>query len=355
MSTMPYHFDELLGRIEPDQEREDIAQEIPDQVRDFLKESEEITTVNPHSRLAGSYARNTAIKNIKDVDVILVVHDDYMKEEPERVLNLLFSVLQGLPDALDDHGEVVACRHQRRSVQVHLEHKNFDLDIVPAVAPNGVARALEIPDKDWEKWVPTHPLGYGDELSALNSKHQDKVVRLIKLLKHWRDVHLIYRRPKSYWLECLIYHKIACGNVPTDGLAYAEIFRDLLGSIRDGFQDNLKREKVPEISDPMLGNNVAHNWELDDFKAFMSRVDESYGWAKRALDTDVSESDSIKLWQKVFGKDWFPTEVTQQKGENLRAAISKGSIFVTPDGRVHTETPSVRSVPAPAQRFYGKD
>ena len=67
MLTLPDHFRILRKRIEPDDERAEAAKNIPAQVRDFLRNDEAIKTVYPHSRLAGSYARHTAIKDIKDV------------------------------------------------------------------------------------------------------------------------------------------------------------------------------------------------------------------------------------------------------------------------------------------------
>ena len=57
----------------------------------------------------------------------------------------------------------------------------------------------------------TDPLGYADCLSELNQAHGGKVVPLVKLLKHWRDVQMERRRPKSYWLECMIYHRFSAG------------------------------------------------------------------------------------------------------------------------------------------------
>jgi hypothetical protein len=73
--------------------------------------------------------------------------------------------------------------------------------VVPAVAPDGIDDVLLVPDREWERWVPSHPLGYGAHLSDVNSEHETKVVPLVKLMKYWRDVHMVNRRPKSYWLE----------------------------------------------------------------------------------------------------------------------------------------------------------
>jgi hypothetical protein len=355
--TLPDHFRVLLKRIEPDDERTEAAKNIPAQVRDFLQKDKAITTVEPHSRLAGSYARHTAIKDIKDVDIILLIAPDYREQDPGDVLETLFKALYGLPEALDDSGEVVIRRHQRRSVNVHLEKSAFDLDIVPAVALDGLNEPLDIPDKDWSRWVKTHTLGYAESLSELNSDNGDKVVRLVKLLKHWRDVHMVYRRPKSYWLECMVYHRIADGTISTKGISYAELFRDLLSSIYDDFLPYLRRdEAVPQIKDPMLGNNVAHNWERNAFESFMRRVEESHRWAERALEQDdESEAEAAELWQKVFGEEWFPLNVDQEKAKHLSAATLAGNIFVTPTGRVLTERPSSSHVQPSPQRFYGRD
>jgi len=356
MLSLSDHFDVLLQKIEPDGERAEFARDVPALVRDYLKQHEDIETVEPYSRLAGSYARCTAIKNIKDVDLLLTLHRRYRKKEPEEVLEQVFSVLGGLPDALGSSSKPVIRRRQRRSINVHVDEYDFDLDIVPAVVEHGIDKPLTIPDRDWSRWVETHPLGYADKLSELNGKHQDKGVPLIKLAKHWRDEHMCYRRPKSYWLECLVYHLINGGTISTKGRSYAALFQSVLASIAQDFRQYLEQEgKVPEILDPMLGNNVAHNWERAAFETFMRRIDESLGWAERAIAEDDKEK-AVELWQKVFGAEWFPTEkeVEAQKAMRLCAAALSGMIFVTPEGRLVTGKQEHPAIQVPRQRFYGE-
>jgi hypothetical protein len=358
MLTLSEHFDILRSRIEPTEERSEAAKDIPTAVRDYLKQSEELVTVDPHSRLAGSYARNTAIKDIKDVDVIILVDPDYFDEAPVVVLDVLFKVLRGLPEALDDAGEVVSRRHQQRSINVHLEHQDFDLDIVPAVASKGLSNSLKIPDKDWDKWIDTHPLGYGSKLSKLNSKHGEKVVPIIKLLKHWRDVHIKQRRrrPKSYWLECMVYHCIDEGKVSTERASYAELFTNLLASIYEDFLPDLeKKDGLPIILDPLLGHNIVHKWDRSAFEMFMGQIGTSLRWAQRALAKDEgAEEEAIELWQKVFGEEWFPDSV-QVQAEQLRAATEAGSVYVGSTGKIYTDKPQEPYVQSTPQRFYGPE
>lgn len=360
MSTLPIHFNEFRSNIEPKGERKDLAKEFPASVRDFLKDTDKILTMDPHTRLAGSYARHVATKEIKDVDIILFVVTTYRDQKAETVLETLFEALVGLPKALGYTGKVIKKERQRRSVKVELTEPGFDLDIVPAVAMNGTDKALDIPDRDWSKWVSSHPLGYGDALSELNADHQEKVVPLIKMLKHWRDVQIEpdeegRRHPKSYWLECMVYHKFNDGTIRAKELSYAELFRDLLKEICNEYAPVLaKKDKLPEIKDPMLGHDVVYNWKRADFETFMTRIDQSLGWANSALEQDEI-SKSAKMWQKVFGKEYFPDTVELELAERKRVASFQGKLFVSSAGAVTLEKTNNHAVQPPPTRSYGKD
>jgi tRNA nucleotidyltransferase (CCA-adding enzyme) len=101
MHTLPNHFSDLRSNIEPDEDRRELAKKLPSHIRDFLKNSDVIVTIDPHSRLAGSYARHTAINHIKDVDILLIVDSSYKSEATiEEVLGKVFTALGKLPDYL---------------------------------------------------------------------------------------------------------------------------------------------------------------------------------------------------------------------------------------------------------------
>jgi hypothetical protein len=185
----------------------------------------------------------------------------------------------------------------------------------------------------------------------MNAEHQKKVVPLIKLLKHWRDVHMERRRPKSYWLECIVVYHID-KSIDTESKSYAELFAELLGAIYDKFSYTLDNtDKAPRISDPMLGHNVAFNWERSHFETFMRRIDESRRWAEKANAKEETE-DCIKLWRKVFGEA-FP-ETVEEYAQNIAEASAVGGLFVTSQGRVLTKQPSSGiATGVPSHRFYG--
>jgi hypothetical protein len=323
MYSLTSHFVKFFSNIQPDGDRVELAQDIPDKLREYLKETDKIKTVSPHTRLAGSYARYTAIKKIKDVDVLLFVSEEYKDGENciREVINDLISALEGFPEYLKAQtGQVnadLALKRQRRSVQVHitLEGQEFDIDVVPSIAESGIEKPLLVPDRDLSKWVDSDPLGYGKFLSKLNQDHLNKIVPLIKMFKHWRDVQMKRRRPKSYWLECIVSNHANVENLNFEGASWGELFLSLLSSIYNDFYNKWKTSTgVPAIKDPMLGNNVAKTWTRDEFEAFMRRIEESKRLAERAIEED-DEEKAIKLWQALFndndGVEYFPTVVEE--------------------------------------------
>ena len=364
MLSLNDHFTALLQNIQPNEERAGLARDLPAKVREFLEDTDEITTVYPHSRLSGSYARNTAIKEIKDVDILLLVDPDYKDGEDSalKVINRLVRALHGLPVALGDKNGYIesgpAIKRQRRSVRVHvtIDEQELDMDIVPSIAENGVDEPLLVPDRDLSKWISSDPLGYSKALSALNKEQSNKIVPLIKMFKHWRDVQLKRRRPKSYWLECMVFRQAKAGKLAIEGSSYGELFLSLLTTIRDGYQDALEKTgSTPLIKDPMLGNNVAKSWTREEFETFMRRVDESIKIAERALDTD-DEEKAIELWQRLFndddGKIYFPKTVN----ETLSEAIAGKGLLVTSAGSILAQPSTTKkSWPIPPHRNFGED
>jgi hypothetical protein len=367
MLTLPDHFSKFLMNIQPGLERVALAQAFPNGIRDYLQETDLIATTQPHSRLTGSYARYTAIKNIKDVDIILFADSSYRDEGdkgPEELLDDLVTALKGLPKALGDESGYIdaelALRRQRRSVNVciSLKGESFAIDVVPATLIDGINDAFWIPDKEWNKWIKSNPLGYGKYLNTLNKEGKDKVIHLMKMLKHWRDVRMIYRRPKSYWLECMVVKHIEDNHLVFDDKSHAELFADLIQAIYDDFLPEWEDEdEVPKISDPMLGNNVAWNWERAEFETFMRRVDESRKWASRALSCD-SEEDAIELWQKVFNRgdeEYFPSTMDDTL-KTLAEGSKAGTLRYTSTGIILSRSsPEIQSRESPPHRFYGVD
>lgn len=113
MASSRYGFKALLTKINPSSDRLKLAKRLPGEVREWLQEHDFVTAW-PHTRLSGSYARSTAVLNIKDVDVLLFVPEDQLDRTPNSLLREVKSLLDDYPDAFAETAP------QRRSVLIDL-------------------------------------------------------------------------------------------------------------------------------------------------------------------------------------------------------------------------------------------
>ena len=71
MMKMLGYFDELRAAIEPEKKRKEQAQKADDPVREHLETHKSFAHRHVSTFLYGSYKRNTAEGNIKDVDIVV--------------------------------------------------------------------------------------------------------------------------------------------------------------------------------------------------------------------------------------------------------------------------------------------
>ncbi len=343
MPNLPRHFAALLHNVNPSVERARHARELPAQVRDWLEERDDLTTVAPYSRLIGSYSRSTAILDIKDIDTLLFYDDATLERTPE-------SVLRELKKALDDYPDATAeASPQRRSIHLCFEDPEVHLDIVPAVAPNGLEKALKIPDRKKEEWLVSDPLGYARSLSTLNAKSQGNLIRLIKLLKSWRDVQMKHRRIKSYVLEIMAFKSIDSAAIETEGHGLDTVLMCFFEHIAEKYEEPMDSGiGVPRIPDPQTGAIVTTGWERSHFETFMRRIREAAKKARKAVDGERDEA--IDSWSALFGDHW-PTDEEVKSHASLEASgRSLGAAYVSPAGLV-TDRPD--GISTTATRFHG--
>ena len=141
MASCSFAFRALLTKVNPDPVRAAVAQRLPGEVREWLKEHE-FQTQSPHSRLIGSWGRQTATTDIKDVDTTLFLPVEALDRTPESVLRELKNILEGYPDA------TVEVSPQRRSIRLDFPVHGLCMDIVGAVAENGIEPLLVLTSAD---------------------------------------------------------------------------------------------------------------------------------------------------------------------------------------------------------------
>lgn len=299
-----------------------------------------------------------AAGDVKDVDTLVRVPGDPKKNEPEakQLIWNLKTLLDGLPEFLGYEGYAEAeinVERARRSVHVCFKDEDFHLDFVPCIAPDGFENVIYVPDRGFNKWIASHPIGYINLLNKLHKEHNGKVKPLGILLKHFRNYQMKNRKPKSYWLGALLVYHIQAGSLDmTECLGV--LFHDLLDAVYCQYDHLLWMSDVvtPNIPDPMLGHNISWNWSRTHFETFMRHIDKGRRWAAKALETDNREK-AIAYWQKIFGAEYFPSEV-ETTASALASAGFPGKSYANSIGLILPNQPvSGLYTATQATKFHG--
>jgi Second Messenger Oligonucleotide or Dinucleotide Synthetase domain len=346
MPNMRHHFSSLFSAFNPSDGRSNLARELPGEVRAFL-EDHAFVTASPHTRLSGSYARDTAICDIKDVDVLLFIPDSHLERTPNSVLLEVKRVLDDYPDASAETSG------QRRSVHLEFPSHDLHLDIVPVVAPNGADAVVMVPDRPQERWIKSDPLGYATRLSKLNQKHGSKVKPLIKLVKAWRDVQMKTRRPKSYVLEVMVLTAVEDGAIELCDRSTAQNVADFFAYVvakYQGLMDN--GSESPRIADPQVGGAyITAGWSRAPFETFMRRAREADRACGRALQADTIE-DAVAEWRILFRDMWPDVEVVKAAVRAEATGVRPSTTLVGMTGLVIGPA-AVRTVPTLPTSYHG--
>lgn len=332
------HFAALIEGLMPDSKRAKAAQTYPDMIREFVEASSLIATVEPHTRLVGSYARDVADPLVKDVDVATIVSEDY-GSDPSGALDDLTRAVDAFRRELDRETELeVARREQRRSVRLHFKDPDFFIDVVPIRAPTGVEETLWVPDREWSSWVKTWCVPYVGFFHELNGQLGAKLIPVIKILKHWRARHLpATGLLKTFWLESANVNIVTAGGIDFSERGMADIVADLFFTLEAQWAPHLETGSVPFVSDPMSStSDVAWNWKREAFEVAMKELGEACQAIEIAVTTDDKDV-AVSQWRRVFDPELF--------------ALSEKATWRPPTGGLPLVTP--RPEPRP-HRFYGR-
>ncbi len=345
---MTSFFSKMLTDSLPPADRLAAARELPPLVRDYLKELDTFATSAPHSRLVGSYAQKLSVGDIKDVDFLIRIEGNPENNEPSArtVVRSLKSALEGLGEYLGYQGSCVDVdvSGARRSAHVYFKDEDFHLDVVPCIAPQGFGSPIYVPDKGYDRWILSDPLGYISKLNELNKEHGGKVKKVARLLKLYIKQSMIYMRPKSYWLGALLLNLIDSKGFDSD-LPLGELFYWTCDELYKQYDHLLwtSESATPAIPDPLLGHDISPSWSRNDFQSFMRHLKEAREEAQSALSASNVE-DAIRHWRNIFG-DIFPESVEEE-------ASAKASLY-TPGVAVMATAGMTSPLLVQATRFHG--
>jgi hypothetical protein len=283
-------FTELLSDIEPSPTTKDDASAAHTAVRNHLANHESFKDRWEGAFLAGSYARDTAIRPKKtedgheraDVDIIIETSFS-TTDDPE-------DVLYEVSDALED--EFTVERVNKRSVRVVTSRA--EIDVVPVV---WTITGYELPDRDLGYWKATNPEAHTTWSTDQNTLFSGRFKPLVKLFKWWRRENKTGKRPKGFVLEVLV-----ALHAPSSETHYGEAFAQMLENIYAAYGSLADLGLKPTIADPGLNNtgDILSKVSKTDWLAFIERVRVHAGYARDAQDTDDMD-EATRLWRKLFG------------------------------------------------------
>lgn len=217
----------FVKQIEPTATQKHGAQRSHNFLRDVLCTGKFASRIKT-SYLSGSYARDTAIAPLDDVDIIFVVNP---KAWPRALLMSRPSpdkILESFARAVRHRYPKSSVRVQRRSICLQLYHLN--IDVVPAVEVDDTEKFILIPDADTGNWIKSAPKLHSAKATEINKRHGGRFKPLVKLLKYWNSNLPKTARFKSFAIETLaarLFHSVDLLSLE-NGLA---LFFDFLASL----------------------------------------------------------------------------------------------------------------------------
>ncbi len=204
MATVAQAFQAFLARLELTDKELAEAKRQQEVVRESLRRHLGGVT---RDILVGSYARRTAVRPLKDIDIFMqldpTMHGAWRRQPPEQLLR---TVNAALTAAYPGHNP----RIQGRSVNIEFAGTEIGYDIVPAF--ESAPSVFEIPDRSRKQWIRTNPEIHRTMCVNANNRAGGKLNGLIKALKRW---NMNTGKPlRSFHLEVMTYDAFSVA--PTD-------------------------------------------------------------------------------------------------------------------------------------------
>ncbi|MBD3216409.1 MAG: hypothetical protein GF311_27600 [Candidatus Lokiarchaeota archaeon] len=319
MTTLDYLFTEFLGMIQPNEAAVDRAVAAHQDLRKDLEQDDTYGPYVERTLLSGSYGRNTAIKGIKDVDIIIQTtytqgYLDENKRDSETAQEYLLRLTQ---EALKRTGRVAKTRKRRRSVYVHLPEEINDmeetlpeltLDIVPVLIQSDKdLDPMTIADKDLGQWCETYPVTQlqdsrdrNKSSNRIGDRHMYKP--LVKMFKAWKLAHFqSTKTPQGFVLECLTakYHN-------PNAEHWVDAVRDLFRAISDEWPIPDDLGEIPNVPDISNASpfQIPIAKKLTGARKVIRRIHDDLELLEQAIEEAESDLEmAADTLQRVFGQD----------------------------------------------------
>jgi hypothetical protein len=266
----------------------------------------------------GSFARNTKIRELDDIDLIFCLHANnayfsknlfsneyYLHTEnagprlkglsTENKLNSIKVVNQFVSSLSKiQHYSAAKIHRRQEAVTLKLSSYEWNFDIVPAFYTK--SNFYLIPDGNGN-WKRTNPIIDQEKVTRINQKLNGDILQLIRTLKYWN------RRVQMPTTSSYLFENIVLNYFESKDKIY-----DFLDGNLITFWEHLKTAIYQSVPDPKGIQDDLNNLSYEDKVKISNKSEDTYNKALLAYQFETQDKDqekSINKWREIFGND-FP-------------------------------------------------
>lgn len=253
------------------------------------------------SYLSGSYARDTAVNPLGDVDIIFLIDESKWTAGLFSARVKPSIVLRSFADAIRYRYDRSSAFTQRRSIRLELSH--IHIDCVPAINITG-SDYIWVGDRKEDSWIKSSPRLHQAALTKANQLCDGWAVPAVKLLKAWNRSLPSTARVRSFVIETIAVTALTAVPQKTLQDCISEFFEFvvqfrsdflMIGPARLGITiSRVFGMTVPDLA--RTGGNVASGVGGDNSKKFIERAARS----RELLEGGMHARNEVNAEKRVF-------------------------------------------------------
>lgn len=252
----------------------------------------------------GSVARGTAIAPIADIDILLLLKLNPLKESPKIACTIVQELLLRLysKNQTVDSGKARQVRSFGASTIVQLPDR-LRLEVTPAVVSVQEQNEILIPDWRVQRWVPSNHNRHADVARGFDQQTNGQFTALVKMFKYWYLYAHEIRFLHSFVAECLV----AANFEPSDN-DLLSAFEQLLKQLQTRYKSAEQLTRVPVMG--VKGETKTTAIKARQHQKLMAVIDVTLQQIKSAQEIQSWET-KVQMWRKIFG-DKFPEKLLEK-------------------------------------------
>ncbi len=278
-------------RLDNRSSMETTASEIAKKLNNYYYDLEKDS--HSHLYIVGSVGRNTAIKNVSDLDIIF----DLPKEVFEKFDNY---ETNGQSALLQEVKNVIKERYPRTDISgdgqvVVINFNDYTVELVPGFKQND--ESFKYPDtNDGGSWKYTYPLSEQEECENCENNSENKFYDFCHIVRAWKNK--VGFKFGGLLIDTLVYNFFKEKDYLKGSDDYYEIFKSLLNFLKNQNKDQTYWYAVGSNQKVYNSNNGK----------FVTKAKKAY---KKIQDAENSDSKINDVLRELLGKE-FPKSQSDQ-------------------------------------------